>query len=213
MKSNYLLLKGWLLKTWLHWFSSVQLLSLVRLSATPWTATCQASLSITKSWSLLKLMSVELWCHPTILFSVVPFSCLQSFSAWGSFLMNQFFASGDQSIEVSASTSVLPMNTQDWSPSEWTGWTSLQSKGLSRVFSNTTFHKHQFFSAILYLLGIYCLESPLECVLQKRRVFVLFIPNAEYPEMDMVYRRNVITGCMKEWIHADIHMMSLEICL
>ena len=90
------------------------------------------------------------WCHPTILSSVVPFSsCLQSFPASGSFLMSQLFASGGQSIGVSASTSILPMNTQDWSPLGWTGWITLQSKGLSRVFSNTTVQKHQFFSAQL----------------------------------------------------------------
>ena len=79
------------------------------------------------------------WCHPTISSSVVPFfSHLQSFPASGSFQMNKLFASGGQSIGVSASTSVLPMNTQDWFPLGWTGWISLQSKGLSRVFSNTT---------------------------------------------------------------------------
>ena len=78
-------------------------------------------------------------CHPTILSSVIPFSsCPQSFPASGSFQMSQLFASGDQSIRVSASTSVLPMNTQDWSLLGWTTWISLQSKGLSRVFSNTT---------------------------------------------------------------------------
>ena len=86
------------------------------------------------------------WCHPTISSSVVPFSsCLQSLPASGSFQMSQFFTSGGQSIGVSASESVLPMNTQDWSPLGWTGWISLQSKGLSRVFSNTTGQKHQFF--------------------------------------------------------------------
>ena len=87
------------------------------------------------------------WCHPTISSSVVPFSsCLQSFPASGSFQMSQLFTSGGQSIAVSASTSVLPMNTQDWSPLGWTGWISLQSKGLSRVFSNTTVQKQQFLS-------------------------------------------------------------------
>ena len=92
------------------------------------------------------------WCHPVISSSVVPFfSCLQSFPAWGSFPMSQFFASGDWSIIVSASASVLPMNIQDWSPLGWTGWISLQSKGLSRVFSNTTVQKHQFFGAQLSL--------------------------------------------------------------
>ena len=87
------------------------------------------------------------WCHPTISSSVIPFSsCHQSFPASGSFPMNQLFASGGQSIGVSASTSVLPMNTQDWSPLGWTGWISLQSKGLSGVFSNTIVQKqNQFF--------------------------------------------------------------------
>ena len=90
------------------------------------------------------------WCHPTISSSIIPFSYhLQSFLASGYFQMSQLFASGGQSNGVSASTSVLPMNTQDWSPSEWTGWISLQSKGLSRVFSNTTVQKHQFFGAQL----------------------------------------------------------------
>ena len=92
------------------------------------------------------------WCHPTISSSVVPFSSgPQSFPAPGSFPMSQLFASGGQSIRVSASISVLPMNTQDWSPLRWTGWISLQSKGLSRVFSNTTVQKHQFFGAQLSL--------------------------------------------------------------
>ena len=90
------------------------------------------------------------WCHPTISSSVVPFSsCPQFFPASGSFPMSQLFASGGQSIGVSASTSVLPINTQDWSPLGWTGWISLQSKGLSRVFSNTTVQKHKFFGAQL----------------------------------------------------------------
>ena len=92
------------------------------------------------------------WCHPTISSSVVPFSsCLQSFPASGSFQMSQLFTSGGEVIGASASTSVLPMNTQDWSPLGWTGWISLQSKGLSRVFSNTTVQKHQFFCAQLSL--------------------------------------------------------------
>ena len=87
------------------------------------------------------------WCHPTISSSVVPFSsCLQSFPASGTFQMSQFFASGGYSIGISASVSVLPMNIQDWFSLGWTGWISLQSKGLSRVFSNTTVQKHQFFS-------------------------------------------------------------------
>ena len=87
------------------------------------------------------------WCHPIISFSVVPFSsCLQCFPASGSFLMSQLFTSGGQSIGASASASVLPMNIQDWFPLGWTGLI-LQTKGLSRVFSNTTVQKHQFFGA------------------------------------------------------------------
>ena len=123
--------------------SSVQLLSHVQLFAAR-----QASLSITNSQSLLKLMCIELVMLSTISSSVIPFSpCLLSFRASGSFQMTQFFASGGQSIGVSASVSVLPMNIQDWFPLGWTGLISLQSKGLSRVFPNTTIQKHQFFSA------------------------------------------------------------------
>ena len=92
------------------------------------------------------------WCHLTISSSVTPFSsCPQSFPASGSFQMSQFFPSGGQSFVVSASTSVLSMNIQDWFPLGWTGWISLHSKGLSRVFSNTTVQKHQFFGAQLSL--------------------------------------------------------------
>ena len=102
---------------------------------------------ITNSQSLLKLSPLSWWCHPIISSSVVPFSsCLQSFPASGSFPMNQFFISGGQSIETSASASVPPINIQDWFPLGLTGLISLQSKGLSRVFSNTTVQKHQFFS-------------------------------------------------------------------
>ena len=113
--------------------------------------------SCTSSW----------WCHATISSSVVPFSShLQSFPASGSFPMSQFFTSGDQSIGVSASTSVLPVNIQDWFPLGWTGWISLKSKGLSRVFSNTTFQKHQLFGAQLSLqfnshIHTWLLEKPL----------------------------------------------------
>ena len=129
----------------------VQLVSHDQLFATSWTAAHQASLSF-NSWTLLKLMSVEsvmpsnhlILCCPLLLL-------LQSFPVSASFPVNQFFVSGDHSVGVSASASVLPMNTRDWSPLGWTGWTSLQSKGLSRVFSNTTVQKHQFFSAQLSL--------------------------------------------------------------
>ena len=126
-------------------FSSVQSLSCVWLFATSWTAARQASLSITNSnscpWSQ--------WCHPTISSSVVPFfSRLQSFPASRTFQMSRFFESGGQSIGVSASASVLPMNIQDWFPLRWI---SLKFKGLSGVFSNTTVQKHQFFGAQLCL--------------------------------------------------------------
>ena len=90
------------------------------------------------------------WCHPAISSSVIPFSsCPQSLPASESFPMSQLFPWGGHSIGVSSSTSVLPMDTQDWSPLGWTGWISLQSKGLSRVFSNTTVQKHQFYNAQL----------------------------------------------------------------
>ena len=133
-------------------FSSVQSLSLVRLFATPWTTACQASLSITNSQSPPRLMSIEsvmpsnhlILCRPLLLLPSI-------FPNIGSFQMSQLFASGGQCIGVLASTSVLPMNTQDWSPLEWTGWISLQSKGLSRVFFNTTVQKHHFFGTKLYL--------------------------------------------------------------
>ena len=93
------------------------------------------------------LCPLSQWCHPIISSSVIPFSsCSQSFPESGSFPMSQLFTWGGQSIGVSASTSVLSMNTQDWSPLGWTGWISLQSKEPSRVFSNTTIQKHQFFT-------------------------------------------------------------------
>ena len=119
-------------------FSSVQSLSHVWLFVTPWTAACQAPLFITNSQSILKLMSIEsvmpsnhlILCHPLS-------SCLQSFPASGFFPVSQLFASGGQSIGVSASTSGLPMNIQDWFLLGRTGWISLQSKGLSRVFFNS----------------------------------------------------------------------------
>ena len=133
-----------------YWISSVQSLSRVRLFATPWIAARQASLSITNSRSSLRSHSSSPWCHSAISSSVVPFSsCPQSLPASESFPMSQLFTWGGQSIGVSALASVLPMNTQDWSPLECIGWISLQSKGLSRVFSNTTVQKHQFFSAQL----------------------------------------------------------------
>ena len=131
-----------------HRVSSVQLLSRVQLFETPWTAARQASLSTTNSRSLLILMSIELVMPSSHLILCRPLFLLpQSLPASESFPVSQLFPWGGQSIGVSASASVLPMNTQDWSSLEWTGWISLQSKGFSRVFSNTTVQKHQFFSA------------------------------------------------------------------
>ena len=125
-------------------FTGFQSLSHLWLFATPWTASCQTSLSFTLSRSLLKLMFIEC-CHPTISSSVAPFSsCPPSFPASRSFPMNWLLASGDQSI--GASTSVLPMNNQGWFPLGLTGLI-LQLKGLSRVFFSTAIWRHQFFSA------------------------------------------------------------------
>ena len=124
----------------------------------------QASLTITNSWSLLRLMPIEsvmpsnhlILCRPLLLLpSIILLSpsppCLQSFLASGSFQMSQLFSSDGQNIGVSASTSVLPVNIQDWFPLGWTGWIFLPSEGLSRVFSNTTVQKYQFFDSQLYL--------------------------------------------------------------
>ena len=150
-------------------FSSVQSLNHVWLFATPWTAARQASLFITNSRSLLRFMSIKLVmlsnqpCHPS---SVVPFSFyLPSFPASGTFPLSHFFMSGSQSIRVSASASVLPMNIQNWFPLGLTGWISWQSKGLSRVFSNTTVQNHQFFGSQLSLwsnshIHTWLLEEP-----------------------------------------------------
>ena len=130
-----------------HQFISVQSLSRVWLFATPWIAARQASLSFTNSRSSLRLMSIEsvmpsshlILCRPLLLLPPIPPS-IRVFS------MSQLFASGGQST-ISASASFLPKKSQGWSSLEWTGWISLQSKGLPRVFSNTTVEKHQFFGA------------------------------------------------------------------
>ena len=132
------------------YFSSVQSLSHVWLFASPWIAASQASLSITNSWSSLKLMSIEsvmpsshlVLCRPLLLLPPIPPS-IRVFSNESTLRMRW------QSTGVSALASVLPKNTQDWSPLGWTGWISFQSKGLSRVFSNTTVQKHQFFGTQL----------------------------------------------------------------
>ena len=133
-------------------FCSVQSLSCVWLFASPWTAALQASLSITKSWSLLRLTSIEsvmlsnhlILCHPLLL-PPSTFPSIRVFSNDSALCITW------PKYWVSASASVLPMNTQDWSPLGWTGWISLQSKGLSRVFSSITVQKHQFFGAQLSL--------------------------------------------------------------
>ena len=132
--------------------SSLQWLSRVWLFATPWTAARQASPSITNSRSLLKLLSIESVMPSNHLILCCPLSsCLQSFPASGSFPMSQFFTSGSQSTGASSSTSVLPMNIENWSPFGWTGLISLQFKRLSRFFANTTVQKHQFFCTQLSL--------------------------------------------------------------
>ena len=127
-----------------HW--SVQLLSLVWLLVTPWTAAHQASLSIHNSWVYWNSCPSSQWCHPTISSSVVPFSSrLQTFPASGAFPMSQFFTSDGQNIGVSASASVLPRNIQDWFSLGWTGWISLLSKGLSK----SLFQHHSSKASIL----------------------------------------------------------------
>ena len=133
---------------WTQSVSSVQLLSCVWLFATPWTAACQVSLSITNSQSLLRLMSIKSMMPSNHLTLCSPL-LLPSFSASGPFPMSQFFELGGQSI--GASTSVFPMNIQGWFPLGLTGSISLQFKGLLRVFSRTTVQKNQLFSAQLSL--------------------------------------------------------------
>ena len=129
-------------------FSSVQSLSHVQLFATPWSQYTWPPCPSPTPRVYSNSCPSSRWCHPAILSSVIPFcSCPQSLSASDSFSMSQLFAWGGQSTGVSALASFLPKKSQGWSPSEWTGWISLQSKGLSRVFSNTTVQKHQFFSA------------------------------------------------------------------
>ena len=139
--------------SFLDQISSVQSLNCVWLFVTPWTTSTPG---FPVHHQLLELNSNSCpssrWRHPTISSSVVPFSsCLQSFPASGSLPMSHFFTSGGQSIGASASASVLPMNIRDWFPLGLTGLISLQSKGLSRVFSNTTVQMHQFFGAQLSL--------------------------------------------------------------
>ena len=133
-------------------FSSVQLLSHVQLFGTPWSASRQPPCPSPTPGACSNSCPLSQWCHPTISSSVILFfSCLQSFPASGSFPMSHLFTSGGQSTGVSALASFLPKKSQGWSPAEWTGWISLQYKGLSRLFSNTTVQNHQFFRAQLSL--------------------------------------------------------------
>ena len=134
---------------------SVQVISVQSLFVTPWTAAPRLPCPSLTPRACSDSCPLSQWCHPTISSSVIPFSsCLQSFPASGSFPMSQFFTSGSQSIGVTALASVLPMNIQFWFPTGLTGLISLQFKGLSRVFSNITVQKHQFFGAQLSLQSI-----------------------------------------------------------
>ena len=149
------------------WFSSAQLLSRVQLFANLWTA-CPSPTPGVYSNSC----PLTQWCHPTNTSSVVPFSShLQSFPASGSFHMSQFFASGGQSIGVSASASVLPMNIQDWFPLGQTSWISLLSKWL-KVFSNTTIQKHQFFGTQFSLIPTHSNMTTGKTISLIRQIFV-----------------------------------------
>ena len=147
-------------------FSSVQSLSHVQLFVTPWISALQAFLPSPTPGVHPNSCPWSWWCHPAISSSVVPFSSYpQSLPASESFPMSQLFTWGGQSIGVSALASVLPKNTQDQSPLEWTGWISLQSKGLPRVFPNTTVQKHQFFGTKLsshsnFHIHTWTLEKP-----------------------------------------------------
>ena len=153
--------------------------SVVSNSATPWTAARQASLSTTNSQSRSNSCPLSQQCYPTISSSVVPFSsCLQFFLASGSFPVSQFFISGGQSIGASASTSVLPMNIQDWFPLGWTGLISLPFKELSRVFSNTTAQKrHSSVLSFLYGLTLTSIQD--------------YWKNHSFDYMDLCWLRNV----------------------
>ena len=149
---------------WFGSFSLVQSLSRVQLFATPWSQHARPPCPSPTPGVHSNSCPSSQWCHPAISSSVVPFSsCPQSLPASESFPMSQLFASGGQSTGGSAPASVLPMNTQDWSPLGWTGWISLQSKGLSRVFSNTTVQTYQVLSTQLSSQSNTCIHiKPLE---------------------------------------------------
>ena len=174
----------------------------VWLFATPWTTARQASLSITNSRSPLKPMSIESVMPSSHLILCRPLLLLPSiFPASGSFPMSQLFTSGGQSIGVSASASILPMNTQDWPPLGWTGWISLQIKGLSRVFSNTTVQKHQFFGSILQLnttlFSIYLTFSKLEQKLPNPESYLTTI-------FQFFTKPGKIFGAMNNWSFLEL---------
>ena len=165
------------------------------------------------------------WCHLTISSSVIRFfSCLQSFSASGSFPMSQFFTSGGQSIGVSASASVLPMNIQDWFPLGWIGWISLQSKGLSRVFSHTTVQKHQFFGNYLYLLFIYKTTCTKVCIPCLYSVYFYITYPASLQFNDLTIRYSYFPSAFvlslsyillvhMPWTHSALLLFLLEIVI
>ena len=174
-KLNNSNVQAWGFKPYCQGISSVQSLSPVWLFATPWIAARQPSLFITNFRSLLRLMSIELVMPSSHLILCRPLLLLPPIlPASGSFPMSQLFPWGGQSIGVSALASVLPMNTQDWSPSGWTGWISLQSKGLSRVFSNTTVQKHQLSRYMFQLCTAVKQIIPSLSDLKQREYFIIF---------------------------------------
>ena len=150
------------------------------------------------------LYPLRQWCHPTILSSVIPFSCLQSFPASGSFLMSQLFASGGQSIRASASASVLLMNIQDWFPLELSGLMSLQSKGLSRVFSNATVQKHQFFGIQPSLWS----SSHIHTWLPRKNIPLIIWNFVSKVKRDVLFAENHITSLF--WLEITNHLPSCK---
>ena len=174
-------------------------------SETPWTVARQASLSIINSWSLLQLMSTKLVMTSNHLI-LCSSSCLQPYPASGSFLISQFFASGGQSMGASASASVPPKNTQSWFPLGWTGWISLQSKGLSRVFSNTAVQQHQFFGAQLSLQSNFLcslMSQALQCktsVYKRDRMKIGFLGDGTKQAHPGIEPASLMSACTVRWV-------------